>query len=90
MGQVFQPGGGAGYFVPTINPSAARSNFFAAPQMPQMRAGPRWPNVRPAAPAGASKSCNMSLVLGSHDLMHVSSQRSLCSHQLNIQLTVKV
>ncbi|XP_052234996.1 polyadenylate-binding protein 4-like isoform X2 [Dreissena polymorpha] len=54
MGQVFQPGGGAGYFVPTINPSAARSNFFAAPQMPQMRAGPRWPNVRPAAPAGAS------------------------------------
>lgn len=52
MGQVFQPGGGAGYFVPTMNPGAARGNFFAPTQIPQMRAGPRWQTVRPTNPAG--------------------------------------
>ena len=56
MGQVFQPAGGAGYFVPTMNPGAARGNFFAPQQMPQMRAGPRWQTVRPSNQPSGSKS----------------------------------
>ncbi|WAR16311.1 PABP4-like protein [Mya arenaria] len=54
MGQVFQPGGGAGYFMPTMNPGAARGNFFTPQQIPQMRAGPRWQTVRPSGQPGGS------------------------------------
>ncbi len=49
MGQMFQAGG-AGYFVPTM-PQAAQRGFFTPQTMPQMRAGPRWPTVRPNQPA---------------------------------------
>lgn len=52
MGQVFPPGGGAGYFVPTMTPAAARGNYYAPTQIPQMRAGPRWQTVRPGQPGG--------------------------------------
>ena len=55
MGQVFQPGSGAGYFVPTMNPGAARANYFTPTQIPQMRAGPRWQTVRPTGQPGGSK-----------------------------------
>merc|ERR1719318_2187557 len=41
MGQMFQPGGGAGYFVPTM-PQAQRG-YFPPTQMAQVRANPRWP-----------------------------------------------
>lgn len=54
MGPVFQPGGGAGYFMPTINTGAARGNFFTPQQIPQMRAGPRWQTVRQPGQPGAS------------------------------------
>jgi polyadenylate-binding protein len=56
MGQMFPPGGGAGYFVPTMNPGAARGSFFNPTHIPQMRAGPRWQTVRPAQPAGGFQS----------------------------------
>jgi polyadenylate-binding protein len=46
MGQIFQPGGAGGYFVPTI-PQPQR---FYGPQVTQVRSTPRWaqPQVRPA------------------------------------------
>lgn len=46
MGQIFQPGGAGGYFVPTI-PQPQR---FYGPQVTQIRTTPRWaqPQVRPA------------------------------------------
>lgn len=53
MGQVFQQGG-AGYFVPTMNPGPARGNFFAPTGIPPMRAGPRWQTMRPTQPAGGT------------------------------------
>lgn len=59
MGQVFQPGGGAGYFVPTMNPGAARANYFAPTQIPQMRAGPRWQTVRPTGQPGGTSFQSM-------------------------------
>lgn len=52
--QVYQPGGGAGYFVPTMNPGTARGNFFAPTQIPPMRGGPRWQTIRPAQQTGSS------------------------------------
>lgn len=51
MGQMFQPGGAGGYFVPTI-PQPQR--FFGPAQMAQMRPQPRWPaqpTIRPNAQA---------------------------------------
>lgn len=54
MGHVFQPGG-AGYFVPTMNPGPARGNFFAPTGIPPMRAGPRWQTMRPTQPTAGSK-----------------------------------
>lgn len=51
MGQIFQPGGAGGYFVPTI-PQPQR---FYGPQVTQIRTTPRWasqPQIRPAAGAG--------------------------------------
>ncbi|XP_075211789.1 poly(A) binding protein [Lycorma delicatula] len=54
MGQIFQPGGTGGYFVPTI-PQPQR--FFGPAQMAQMRPQPRWaaqPHVRPNTQAAAS------------------------------------
>lgn len=59
MSQVFQPGTGAGYFVPTMNPGAARGNFFAPTQIPQMRAGPRWQTVRPTGQPGGTSFQSM-------------------------------
>ncbi|KAK3600531.1 hypothetical protein CHS0354_036088 [Potamilus streckersoni] len=49
IGQMFQASG-AGYFVPTM-PQAAQQSFFTPQTMPQMRAGPLWPTVRPNQPA---------------------------------------
>jgi polyadenylate-binding protein len=52
MGQIFQPGGAGGYFVPTI-PQPQR---FYGPQVTQIRTTPRWasqPQIRPTAGAGA-------------------------------------
>uniref|UniRef100_U5EVS1 Polyadenylate-binding protein n=1 Tax=Corethrella appendiculata TaxID=1370023 RepID=U5EVS1_9DIPT len=48
MGQIFQPGGAGGYFVPTI-PQPQR---FYGPQVTQIRTTPRWagtPQVRPSS-----------------------------------------
>jgi len=43
--------------VPTMNPGAARGNFFHPTQIPQMRAGPRWQTtVRPTQPGGGFQS----------------------------------
>jgi len=57
--QMFQPGGGGGYFVPTL-PQPQR--FYGPAQMAQIRATPRWPaqpQVRPNAQGGASGFPNM-------------------------------
>lgn len=51
MGQIFQPGGAGGYFVPTL-PQPQR---FYGPQVAQIRTTPRWasqPQIRPAGGAG--------------------------------------
>lgn len=59
MGQMFQPSGAGGYFVPTI-PQPQR--FFGPAQMAQMRPQPRWPAqppVRPSTQAPASGFPNM-------------------------------
>lgn len=59
MGQMFQPSGAGGYFVPTI-PQPQR--FFGPAQMAQMRPQPRWPaqpQVRPSTQAPASGFPNM-------------------------------
>ncbi|KAG8258057.1 hypothetical protein J6590_036796 [Homalodisca vitripennis] len=51
MGQLFQPGAGSGYFIPTI-PTPQR--LFGPAQMAQMRPQPRWPGqpaMRPNAQA---------------------------------------
>lgn len=51
MGQMFQPGGAGGYFVPTL-PQPQR--YFGPAQMAQMRPQPRWPaqpTIRPNAQA---------------------------------------
>lgn len=58
MGQIFQPGGAGGYFVPTI-PQPQR---FYGPQVTQIRTTPRWaaqPQVRPAAAAAAAQNANV-------------------------------
>lgn len=55
MGQIFQPGGAGGYFVPTI-PQPQR---FYGPQVTQIRTTPRWasqPQVRPAG--GVAQNAN--------------------------------
>ncbi|KAL3888371.1 hypothetical protein ACJMK2_000739 [Sinanodonta woodiana] len=52
MGQMFQAGGG-GYFVPVM-PQAAQQGFYTPQTIPQMRAGPRWPTVRPSQPTAQS------------------------------------
>lgn len=59
MGQIFQPGGAGGYFVPTL-PQPQR--FYGPAQMAQIRATPRWtaqPQVRPNAQGGATAFTNM-------------------------------
>lgn len=38
--QMFQPGAGAGFYLPAL--PQAQQRFFAPTQMPQMRANPRW------------------------------------------------
>lgn len=51
MGQMFQPGGAGGYFVPTL-PQPQR--YFGPAQMAQMRPQPCWPaqpTIRPNAQA---------------------------------------
>lgn len=53
MGQIFQPGGASGYFVPTIPHQPQR---FYGPQVTQIRSTPRWatqPQVRANAAGGA-------------------------------------
>ncbi|KAM3967808.1 poly A binding protein [Aphomia sociella] len=59
MGQIFQPGGAGGYFVPTI-PAAQR--FYGPAQVTQIRPSPRWtaqPPVRPSTQSAASGYPNM-------------------------------
>ncbi|XP_077287443.1 poly(A) binding protein [Arctopsyche grandis] len=59
MGQIYQAGGGGGYFVPTIPPA---QRFYGPAQMTPMRASPRWqaqPPVRPNAQATAPAYSNM-------------------------------
>lgn len=59
MGQIFQPGGGGGYFVPTLPPA---QRFYGPAQMTQIRPSPRWtaqPPVRPSAQTAASGYPNM-------------------------------
>lgn len=59
MGQIFQPGGAGGYFVPTIPPT---QRFYGPAQMTQIRPSPRWtaqPPVRPSAQTAASAYANM-------------------------------
>lgn len=59
MGQIFQPGGAGGYFVPTIPPA---QRFYGPAQMTQIRPSPRWtaqPPVRPSAQTAASGYPNM-------------------------------
>lgn len=59
MGQIFQPGGAGGYFVPTIPPA---QRFYGPAQMAQIRPSPRWtaqPPVRPNAQSAASGYPNM-------------------------------
>lgn len=50
MGQIFQPGGAGGYFVPTI-PQPQR---FYGPQL-QMRSAPRWATQAPIRPSGGGQ-----------------------------------
>ncbi|XP_073958227.1 poly(A) binding protein [Choristoneura fumiferana] len=59
MGQIFQPGGAGGYFVPTIPPT---QRFYGPAQMTQIRPSPRWtaqPPVRPSSQTAASGYPNM-------------------------------
>ncbi|KAJ0182548.1 hypothetical protein K1T71_001917 [Dendrolimus kikuchii] len=59
MGQIFQPGGAGGYFVPTIPPT---QRFYGPAQMTQIRPSPRWtaqPPVRPNTQTAASAYANM-------------------------------
>ncbi|CAG9796633.1 unnamed protein product [Diatraea saccharalis] len=59
MGQIFQPGGAGGYFVPTIPPA---QRFYGPAQMTQIRPSPRWtaqPPVRPSTQTAASGYPNM-------------------------------
>jgi polyadenylate-binding protein len=61
MGQIFQPGGAGGYFVPTI-PQPQR---FYGPAVTQLRTTPRWasqPQVRQPQAAGAAAYPNMAAV----------------------------
>lgn len=61
MGQIFQPGGAGGYFVPTI-PQPQR---FYGPAVTQLRTTPRWasqPQVRQPQSAGAAAYQNMAAV----------------------------
>lgn len=60
MGQIFQPGGAGGYFVPTI-PQPQR---FYGPAVTQLRTTPRWatqPQVRQQQNAAASAYPNMAV-----------------------------
>jgi polyadenylate-binding protein len=50
MGQIFQPGGAGGYFVPTI-PQPQR---FFGPQL-QIRSAPRWATQAPIRPSGGAQ-----------------------------------
>jgi polyadenylate-binding protein len=61
MGQIFQPGGAGGYFVPTI-PQPQR---FYGPAVTQLRTTPRWasqPQVRQPQAGGAAAYPNMAAV----------------------------
>lgn len=60
MGQIFQPGGAGGYFVPTI-PQPQR---FYGPAVTQLRTTPRWasqPQVRQPQSAGAAAYPNLAV-----------------------------
>lgn len=60
MGQIFQPGGAGGYFVPTI-PQPQR---FYGPAVTQLRTTPRWasqPQVRQPQAGGAAAYPNMAV-----------------------------
>lgn len=60
MGQFIQPGGAAGYYVPTL-PQPQR--YYGATQVTQIRTTPRWPaqnpGVRPGGQGGANAYAGM-------------------------------
>ncbi|XP_022196028.1 polyadenylate-binding protein 4-like [Nilaparvata lugens] len=77
MGQIFQPGGTSGYFVPTL-PQPQR--FFGPTQMAQMRPQPRWatqPHVRPNAQAASSGFPNMQAPYRSNPRAPANAQPAL-------------
>ncbi|RZF47231.1 hypothetical protein LSTR_LSTR004940 [Laodelphax striatellus] len=77
MGQIFQPGGTSGYFVPTL-PQPQR--FFGPAQMAQMRPQPRWatqPHVRPNAQAASSGFPNMQAPYRSNPRAPAGAQSAL-------------
>lgn len=51
MGQLYQPGGAGGYFVPA---NMQQRFYAAAPPQMQVRATPRWATVRPGQHPGAA------------------------------------
>ena len=53
MGQIFQPGGAGGYFVPTIPQPQPR---FYGPQVTQIRTTPRWASTSQVRPAAAAQN----------------------------------
>jgi polyadenylate-binding protein len=69
MGQIFQPGGAGGYFVPTI-PQPQR---FYGPQVTQIRSTPRWaqPQVRPTNAAQG----NAAVAAGGYQNMAAASNQ---------------
>lgn len=74
MGQIFQPGGAGGYFVPTI-PQPQR---FYGPQVTQIRTTPRWanqPQVRPSASGGAQGATVAATAAGAYPNMAVATNQ---------------
>lgn len=65
MSQMFQPGAGAGYFVPTM-PQPGRPGYFPT-QMAQVRATPRWQPqqaMRPQGPPNAAAAAAATAAYG--------------------------
>lgn len=58
MGQLYQPSGAAGYFVPSIPPTQR----FYGPQMTQLRTTPRWATQPTIRQAGSVQNANSTAV----------------------------
>jgi polyadenylate-binding protein len=73
MGQIFQPGGASGYFVPTIQ---APQRFYG-PQVTQIRTTPRWATnqqVRPNAAGGGQGAAVAASAAAAYPNMAVANQ----------------